>query len=56
MLRALPEQSSPSEQRDLRRLVASVDPTNFVLVLSIVVPLIALGVVCWIFWQHRHDD
>jgi len=33
-----------------------VDPTSVVLLLSIVVPLIVLGFVCWIFWQHRHDD
>jgi hypothetical protein len=33
-----------------------VDATNFVILLSIVVPLVALAVVCWIFWQHRHDE
>jgi hypothetical protein len=33
-----------------------VAATNVVILLSIVVPLVALGVVCWIFWQHRHDD
>jgi len=33
-----------------------VNATGFVILLSIVVPLILLGVVCWIFWQHRHDD
>jgi multisubunit Na+/H+ antiporter MnhC subunit len=33
-----------------------VDPTNAVILASIVVPLAALAVVCWIFWEHRHDD
>jgi len=33
-----------------------VNPTDFVILLSIVVPLIALAFVCWIFWQHRHDE
>jgi hypothetical protein len=33
-----------------------VNATGFVILLSIVVPLILLAVVCWIFWQHRHDD
>jgi uncharacterized paraquat-inducible protein A len=23
---------------------------------SIVVPLAALGGLCWFFWKHRHDD
>jgi hypothetical protein len=33
-----------------------VSPTNWVLLGSIVVPLVVLGFVCWYFWQHRHDD
>jgi hypothetical protein len=33
-----------------------MDPTNFVIVLSIVVPLLALAGVCWVFWAHRHDE
>jgi hypothetical protein len=33
-----------------------VDPTNVVILLSIVVPLLALAAVCWVFWSHRHDD
>jgi len=33
-----------------------VNATDVVILLSIVVPLLALGVVCWIFWQHRHDE
>ena len=33
-----------------------MNATGFVILLSIVVPLILLGVVCWIFSQHRHDD
>ena len=31
-------------------------PLEIVVVLSIVVPLAALGVVGWIFWRARHDD
>jgi hypothetical protein len=31
-------------------------PVEIVVVLSIVVPLAALGVVGWIFWRTRHDD
>jgi len=27
-----------------------------VILASIVVPLAALGVLCWVFWNHRHDD
>jgi uncharacterized paraquat-inducible protein A len=23
---------------------------------SIVVPLVGVGVLCWIFWRHRHDE
>jgi uncharacterized paraquat-inducible protein A len=33
-----------------------VNATDVVILASIVVPLVALAVVCWIFWQHRHDD
>jgi uncharacterized paraquat-inducible protein A len=33
-----------------------VNATNVVILASIVLPLVALAVVCWIFWQHRHDD
>jgi hypothetical protein len=33
-----------------------VNATDVVILLSIVVPLVTLGVVCWIFWQHRHDE
>ena len=51
----LPADRGP-EQHDLHRLESTMGATNFVILLSIVVPLLALGVVCWIFWQHRHDD
>ena len=44
------------EQPDLHRLESTVDPTNVVILLSIVVPLLALAAVCWVFWAHRHDD
>ena len=27
-----------------------------VIVASIVVPLVALGGLCWFFWNHRHDE
>jgi uncharacterized paraquat-inducible protein A len=27
-----------------------------VIVASIVVPLVALGWLCWFFWKHRHDQ
>jgi hypothetical protein len=30
-------------------------PLEVIVILSIVVPLIALGVVCWIFWRARND-
>jgi len=33
-----------------------VNATNVVILASIVLPLVALAVVCWIFWQHRDDD
>jgi uncharacterized paraquat-inducible protein A len=28
----------------------------FVIVASIVVPMVALAGLCWIFWNHRHDE
>ena len=33
-----------------------MNATNGVILASIVLPLVALAVVCWIFWQHRHDE
>jgi hypothetical protein len=30
-------------------------PLNVIVLLSIVIPLIVLGVVCWIFWRARND-
>jgi uncharacterized paraquat-inducible protein A len=27
-----------------------------VIVASIVVPLVALAGLCWVFWNHRHDE
>jgi|1186.fasta_scaffold600080_2 uncharacterized paraquat-inducible protein A len=30
-------------------------PLDVIVILSIVVPLIALGVLCWIFWRARND-
>jgi uncharacterized paraquat-inducible protein A len=27
-----------------------------VILASIVVPLVALGWLCWFFWKHRHDE
>ena len=30
--------------------------TSFVILGSIVVPLALLGLICWYFWKHRHDD
>jgi uncharacterized paraquat-inducible protein A len=34
----------------------STDTANAVIVLvSIVIPLLALAVICWIFWRRRHD-
>jgi hypothetical protein len=33
-----------------------MDPTSFVILGSIVVPLVALGLISWYFWKHRHDD
>jgi hypothetical protein len=30
-------------------------PVEFVVILSIVIPLIALGALCWIFWRTRND-
>jgi hypothetical protein len=30
-------------------------PLEVIVILSIVVPLIALGVLCWIFWRARND-
>jgi len=30
-------------------------PLDVIVILSIVVPLIVLGVVCWIFWRARND-
>jgi hypothetical protein len=37
-------------------LADSQGPVEIVVVLSIVVPLVALGAVCWIFWRTRHHD
>ena len=30
-------------------------PLNVIVLLSIVIPLVVLGVVCWIFWRARND-
>ena len=30
-------------------------PVAVIVILSIVVPLIVLGVICWIFWRTRND-
>jgi hypothetical protein len=30
-------------------------PLDVIVILSMVVPLILLGVVCWIFWRARND-
>jgi hypothetical protein len=30
--------------------------TAFIILGSIIVPLVLLAMVCWFFWTHRHDD
>jgi uncharacterized paraquat-inducible protein A len=30
--------------------------TALVILASIVIPLAALGGLCWYFWRHRHDE
>jgi hypothetical protein len=30
-------------------------PLDVIVILSMVVPLILLGIVCWIFWRARND-
>jgi len=30
--------------------------TEAVILASIVIPLVALGWLCWVFWTHRHDE
>jgi hypothetical protein len=30
-------------------------PLDVIVILSIVVPLIVLGVICWIFWRARNE-
>jgi uncharacterized paraquat-inducible protein A len=30
--------------------------TALVILASIVIPVVALGGVCWYFWRHRHDE
>jgi hypothetical protein len=30
--------------------------TELVILASIVIPLAALGWLCWFFWVHRHDE
>jgi hypothetical protein len=30
-------------------------PLDVIVILSIVVPLILLGIVCWIFWRFRNE-
>jgi hypothetical protein len=30
-------------------------PLDVIVILSIVVPLVALGVICWIFWRARNN-
>jgi hypothetical protein len=32
-----------------------MDPVAVVVILSMVVPLAALGVICWVFWRARND-
>jgi hypothetical protein len=31
-------------------------PLDVIVILSIVVPLIVLGIVCWIFWRARNES
>jgi hypothetical protein len=30
-------------------------PLDVIVILSIVVPLVVLGIVCWIFWRARNE-
>jgi hypothetical protein len=30
-------------------------PLDVIVIVSMVVPLILLGIVCWIFWRARND-
>ena len=36
-------------------LVDNQTPLDVIVILSIVVPLIVLGIVCWIFWRFRNE-
>ena len=36
-------------------LLDNQGPLEVVVILSIVIPLAALGVICWIFWRARND-
>jgi uncharacterized paraquat-inducible protein A len=41
----------------LSTIAASGDQAiAFVILASIVIPLAALGWLCWFFWKHRHDE
>ena len=31
-------------------------PLEVVVILSIVIPLVVLGVICWFFWRARDDQ
>jgi hypothetical protein len=36
-------------------LLDNQGPVEVVIVLSIIVPLAAFGVICWIFWRARNE-
>ena len=41
----------------VKLVMASGDQaTTFIVLASIVIPLVALGWLCWFFWVHRHED
>ena len=41
--------------RGSRLLFDNQRPLDVIVILSIVVPLVVLGIVCWIFWRARND-
>jgi hypothetical protein len=47
---------NPLRRGPIGTLAQTGHATSFVILGSIVIPLVVLALICWYFWTHRHDD